>query len=115
MKIEKAEKKLCKDIIGKFAAVSACAPANLAELTKMTLALAKVFNVSMTESLAKTTAVNAMKKVEEELDKLPFVSGVLKPMMFPFYFIPMMIDPTAYKRVEMAGWKIAEDFANQRS
>ena len=119
MKITKAEKKLCKDIICKCAAVIGCTPVNLAELTKMTMALAKVFNVPMTEALANTTAVNALKNVEEELAKLPFVSGLItglmKPLMFPFCFIPMVIDPTAYKRVEMAGWQIAEDFANQRS
>lgn len=116
MKITKAEKKLCKDIICKCAAVIGCTPVNLAELTKMTLALAKVFNVPMTEALAATTAVNALKNVEKESAKLPFVSGLMKPLMFPFCFIPpVVIDSTAYKKVEMAGWQIAEDFANQRS
>ena len=114
MNMTKAEKAQCKEIIQRHASNVGYALAQAMEATtKMTLELAEVFNVPMTEKLAAATAVKALKKID---DNPP--SKLFQLLTFPVSMVPIIPSPSivlvARAKVEWAGWQIAEDFANQR-
>ena len=109
MKMTKAEKTQCKEIIQRHASNVVYYLAHAMEATtKMTLELAEVFNIPMTENLARATAVEKLKEIEYALYKPPFFLKAL------FYFIPIPPVILARAKIELVGWQIAEDFANQR-
>ena len=115
MSMTKRERSQCEDIIHGHA--WACiggslipgvgTPVNMAALTTMTMALANVFNVSMTETLAAATAVNGLKELAGRM----VVSEFIK--VFPGLGTIASAALTV-TMIESAGWQIAENFANNR-
>ncbi len=115
MAMTKAEKHQCEDIIhghawaviGGSLIPGVGTPINVAALTTMTMALANVFNVSMSETLAATTAVNALKEFAGKMVVSEFVK--IFPGLGSIASAALTVT-----MIESAGWQIAENFANQR-
>lgn len=110
MTLTKAEKNQCEEIIYHHAwGFVGHTPAHAVEnATEMTLALAKVLNVPMTETFARFTAIKALKKFQY---KPPFIVRLFSFIPIP---IPIPMQHIIVQMFETTGWKIAEDFTNQR-
>ena len=119
MAMTESEKSKCKAIIhGHAAAVAAGnaatfipglgAAVDKAALVTMTLALASVFNVSITQTAAMSTAVAALKKyvgkqVLKEILKIVPGAGTAASAALTISII------------ESAGWSIANEFASRKA
>ena len=116
MAMTKDERSKCEDIIhghawaviGGSLIPGVGTPINVAALTTMTMALANVFNVSMTETLATTTAINGLKEFASRMVVSEFVK------VFPGIGNVAAAALTV-TMIESAGWQIAENFAAQRA
>ena len=118
MAMTESERSKCEDIIhghatavvaGNLAPVPGLGTAiDTAALTTMTLALASVFNVSVSKTLATNIAVNELKKYVGKQVVKEFIKII--PGFGSFASAALTIG-----MIESAGWSIAEEFASQRA
>ena len=115
------EKSKCQKIIHGHAAAAAVgnlAPipgfgiaADTVTMTTMAMALSAVFGGSITESVAKTMAINA---IIAELKKQP-VKVIAKEVSKIVPLLGQLVAPSvSVAMLEAAGWSLAEDLAIQR-
>ena len=115
MKTNKSERKQCEEIITRHArnAIGGSlktkfgTTVNVAEITKMTRALAKIFRVSIKKTLATNMAVNTLKESASRMVVAEFVK------IFPNSGGDANVELTVMT-IKVAGRQIAESFANQR-
>jgi len=119
MAMTEAERSKCKTIIhGHAAAVAAGNAAtfipglgfavNTAALTTMTMALANVFNVSITKTLAGSLAAEALKKYATKKIASEFIKVIPG-------FGTAVSAALNVGIVESAGWSLANEFASQKA
>ena len=82
---------------------------NTAALTTMTLALANVFNVSITNADATSIVKEKVKKYRATKDRLRYIRRYL-----PLISAPHFYNSTVHM-IRKVGWAIAEEFAAHRN
>lgn len=118
MKMSKVERSQCEAIIeyhvqnaiGGSLKTKFGTTVNLEEITKMTRALAKVFKVSIKKTLAKNMVINALKESANRIVIEEFIKMLPRSYNTDNTFSKSLTQTA----VNLAGWQIASEFANQR-